>query len=245
MTQLAIISKIDQQAYPIQEGFTSFAASEPTSISSVEITADVTTVQEYAEYTIKFQPDVEIEAGAFFMIQFPLSDDNGQEVYSFDNNLNSMTTIGGLFGSRSDGVDFTTDRENLKIETKLGTQRYSTVSVATVIISKIKNPAYFETFKSFKISVFDKYKQLIAKVGTDLKFKTSPGSMTQVKVTPVSFLIDEVARLSFEFKPVHTLPADAKLRLSLTDELGVTCPNSEDISSFEYNSDQLNKPLEM
>ena len=170
MTQLAVISKVDEQAYAIQEGFTHFAAREPTSISSVEISADETTVKEYAEYTVKFQPDVEIEAGAFVMIQFPLSNDLGQEVYGFDNNLNSMTTIGGLFGSRQDGVEFSTDRENLKIETKTGTQRYSTVSVATIIVSKIKNPSYTDTFKIFKISVFDKYKQLVAKVEQGLTF---------------------------------------------------------------------------
>ena len=81
-----------------------------------------------------------------------------------------MTTIGGLFGSRQDGVEFSTDRENLKIETKVGTQRYSTVSVATIIVSKIKNPSYTDTFKSFKISVFDKYKQLVAKVEQGLTF---------------------------------------------------------------------------
>jgi len=42
--------------------------------------------------------------------------------------------------------------------------------VATIIVSKIKNPSYTDTFKSFKISVFDKYKQLVAKVEQGLTF---------------------------------------------------------------------------
>ena len=98
------------------------------------------------------------------MIQFPKKTEEDVVIYTFDNNLNSMSTIGGLFGSRSDNVQFTTDKERMSIQTKKGTRRYSTVGVATIIVSKIKNPPHEESFGSFKISIYDQYKKLIAEV---------------------------------------------------------------------------------
>jgi hypothetical protein len=68
-TTVAVESK--GKKYNIEQGQTSFTATSPTSISSVEVTASDRTVQNYAEFTLKFQPDVEIEQGAFVMVQFP------------------------------------------------------------------------------------------------------------------------------------------------------------------------------
>ena len=58
------------------------------------------------------------------MIKFPKSTD-GHMAYRFDGNLNSMTTLGGIFGGRQDNVDFASDAENLKIETKTPTSLFS------------------------------------------------------------------------------------------------------------------------
>ena len=43
LTALAVIGR-DGKVYSIQEGYTAFRATEPTTISGVEVTADVTTV---------------------------------------------------------------------------------------------------------------------------------------------------------------------------------------------------------
>ena len=91
-----------------------------------------------------------------------------------------MSTIGGLFGSRSDNVDFIIDSAAMKIETKQGTQRWSTVSSATIIISKIKNPAFVDAFGSFRIQVFDQYRKLIAVVADDLLFTTTAGTLRDI-----------------------------------------------------------------
>lgn len=56
-------------------------------------------MQEYTEYTVNFTPDVEVEAGAYVMVSFPRSTD-GHIAYRFDSTLNSMTTLGGIFGGR-------------------------------------------------------------------------------------------------------------------------------------------------
>lgn len=78
--------------------------------------ADVT-VQEYTEFTINFTPDVEVEAGAYVMVDFPSTTD-GLAAFEFDENLNSMTTIGGIFGGRTDNAAFAIDRKSRKVETK-------------------------------------------------------------------------------------------------------------------------------
>lgn len=151
------MSSRDGQTYAIEEGETAFAATQATSISSAEVIADDTLVQTYTQYTFKFQPDVEVEAGAYAMIQFPLSSD-GEQFYVFDNSLNSMSTMGSLFGARSDNVAFVVDRGSRKIETKVGTSRYSAGGVATIVLSQIKNPSYVDSFGTFKIRVFDKFR---------------------------------------------------------------------------------------
>jgi hypothetical protein len=66
-----------------------------------------------------------------------------------------MTTIGGMFGSKNDNVNFVYDSMNNKIQTKSGTLIYKEIGVATMIVSKIKNPDHTSTYGSFKISVLD------------------------------------------------------------------------------------------
>lgn len=133
-TALAARSKRDGELYSIEEGETSFTATKPTKITDVEVIADVTTVQEYTQYTFKFTPTVETEIGAYVMIQFPKLPGDEQD-YVFDNSLNSMSTFGGLFAAKSFDVAFVVDRANLKIETKFGTQQSAPSGPATVVVS--------------------------------------------------------------------------------------------------------------
>ena len=86
---VALVKDINGEVYNIQEGFTKFSASLPTTISNIQITTLDATVQEYTEFTIQFQPDVEIEKGAFVVIQFPTGTEDDKP-FIFDNNLNSM-----------------------------------------------------------------------------------------------------------------------------------------------------------
>jgi hypothetical protein len=51
------------------------------------------------------------------MIDFPSTTD-GLAAFEFDENLNSMTTIGGIFGGRTDNAAFAMDRKSRKVETK-------------------------------------------------------------------------------------------------------------------------------
>jgi len=48
-----------------------------------------------------------------------------------------MATIGGLFGSRRDGVAFSDDSTGMKIMTLDPTARYSVSSIAKLSVSKI------------------------------------------------------------------------------------------------------------
>jgi hypothetical protein len=45
----------------------------------VDITSSDTTVQEYVTFTIEFRPEVDIEAGATAMVQFPYGGDLTKE----------------------------------------------------------------------------------------------------------------------------------------------------------------------
>jgi len=151
-----------------------------------------------------------------------------------------MTSLGGLFGSRTDNVVFSTDSESNKVQTKQGTSRYSTAGMATIIVSKIKNPQFVHTFGSFKITIYDKNMKRIASATQDITFTTSPGQIRDVKVSPGSVLIDEQFRLGVSFLPLHDMPKDAKILIELSKALRVECSGSD-----EYNSKQLNSPLNM
>ena len=72
----------------------------------------------------------------------------------------------------------------MSIQTKKGTNRHSTIGVATIIVSKIKNPPHEESFGSFKISIFDQYKKLIADVSQGITFDTTPGTVRDVMLAP-------------------------------------------------------------
>lgn len=120
VTRLAQVSSRDGERYTIEQGETQFVATKPTTMSDVEVVAGDTTVQEYTEYTFRFTPNVETEAGAYVRIQFPKADGKEQD-YIFDNNLNSMSTFGGMFAAKAFDVPFVVDRTSLNIETKLGT----------------------------------------------------------------------------------------------------------------------------
>jgi len=125
-----------------------------------------------------------------------------------------MTTIGGMFGSRSDNVNFITDSVTNKIETKEGTTRWMDPGVASIIVSKIRNPDHVATTGTFKIFVYDQHKKLIATKTDGLEYdKTESGSIRDVKVTPMSLFIAETDRLSFEFVPLHDMPQDAQIKL--------------------------------
>jgi ABC-type amino acid transport substrate-binding protein len=51
-TTISTVSDLDGKTYEVQEGYTSFQATAPTSISNVEISSSDSTVQEYVTFTI-------------------------------------------------------------------------------------------------------------------------------------------------------------------------------------------------
>ena len=95
------------------------------------------------------------------MVHFPRSTD-GDSIFDFDNKLNSRTTLGGLFGGRTDDAKFVVDSSKLRIETKSPTKARAASRQATLIISKVQNPPHVGRFGSFGIYVYDKDKELIA-----------------------------------------------------------------------------------
>ena len=59
-TTISTISDLDGKTYNVEEGYSSFQATSPTSISNVEISSSDSTVQEYVTFTIEFRPDVDV-----------------------------------------------------------------------------------------------------------------------------------------------------------------------------------------
>ena len=107
------------------------------------------------------------------MVQFPSS--TSPEQFKFNSHLTSMSTIGGMFGGRQGNVQFTIDSSTMKIETSVGTRRYSPEGTSQITVSKIQNPRYMSTFPDFVITIFDKDKSLIA--------QTTSASFSQVYET--------------------------------------------------------------
>lgn len=233
---LSATSARDGKLYSIERGTISWKATTPATITAVTVTSSSTTVQEYVDYAVRFRPDVEIEAGAHALIQFPSGAQSA--VFTFDNQLNSMQTIGGMFGSRQDNVKFQIEAANLKIETKAGTRRYSQASIATINLGKIKNPAYVGSFGSFTIQVHDKNKELIAQVTSGVSYVTTSGGFVKVKLYPENPLVDALSKLHLEFAPLHAVDKSSKLIVEITDELTMGCPKD-----FAYNSALLKNPL--
>lgn len=230
-------ARAPSKLFSIESGTVSWKATKPTTIERVSVTSTDTTVQEYVAYTIQFRPTVDIEAGAYVLVQFPSG--GASSVYAFDNKLDSMSTSSGLFGSRRDGVAFNTEAANLKIETKLGTATFRVQGDATMTIKQIKNPAYVGTFGSFTIQVTDKRRELIAQVTTGVSYSTTRGGIEKVKLYPENPLVDSLSRLHLEFAPLHAVAKDSKLKIEITDELTIACPPTV----FVYNSAQFRSPL--
>ena len=124
-----------------------------------------------------------------------------------------MTTIGGMFGSRTDNDPFLLDSGYLKVLTQRPTTRYSPSALATVILSKVKNPAHTNSFGTFELIVFDENMERIANMLQDVTFTSTPGDLIGVKLVPDSLFIDETAKLAVEFVPLHELPHDAMISL--------------------------------
>jgi len=93
--------------------------------------------------------------------------------------------------SRIDNAKFIYDSVSNKIETKEGTVEWTNIGVTRITLSKIQNPDHADTYGTFKISVLDQYKKLIATRTSGLTYTTIPGSIRDVKITPYSLFIDE------------------------------------------------------
>lgn len=94
-----------------------------------------------------------------------------------------MSTIGGIFGSRSDGVGFFSDSTSMKFSTKEPTTNYAVSSIAKIIVEKIKNPAHIGTFGSFRITVYDKDMAPIADQYTDIFYTVTTGNILDVQLS--------------------------------------------------------------
>ena len=105
-TALAIVSDLDGRVYNIQQGDTLWKAYVATGLLQASISSLDTTVQEYTDFIIEFQPMIDVESGAFVMVQFPTSDDphaeyggTGDAFFYFDGLLTECSVRYGLFGS--------------------------------------------------------------------------------------------------------------------------------------------------
>ena len=111
-----------------------------------------------------------------------------------------------MFGSRTDNVAFLIDGLEMKIETKNPTTTYSTVSLATMVISKIQNPQVESIFESFEIYVYDINKEKIAEITTGISFDSVAGDIVDVVMSIEDPMIDTESKLTFEFRPLHRIP---------------------------------------
>ena len=126
----------------------------------------------------------------------------------------------------------------MKIETSVGTRRYSAISLGTMIIGKVKNPSYVDTFSSFEITVFDKDKGKIAEITQGINFTTVAGKISAVKMQPKNSYIDSKSSLEINFAPAHTSDLDSKIKIEIPTDMRIVCP-----SNFDYNSKILKNPM--
>ena len=143
-----------------------------------------------------------------------------------------------MFGARQDQVAFTQDRANMKIETKKGTLRYSAISLATMVVSKVSNPFYVDTFTSFEITVYDKDKGKIAQVTTGISYTTTYGSINSVSMLPKNSYIDTKSNLEIKFAPYHSTKLDSKIKIEIPIDMRIGCP-----TNFDYNSKILKRKM--
>ena len=108
-------------------------ARSPRSLLSPRVFSEDTTTHEYTTFSVKFTHDIPVEQGAFAMVQFPSGFLNEiEDQFNFDSQLVSMSTIGGMFGTRSLNVKFSTDFTNMRVETIVGTSKYSSSGSPTI-----------------------------------------------------------------------------------------------------------------
>ena len=91
-----------------------------------------------------------------------------------------MGTIGGIFGARKDGVNFTADSTSMRVMTLEPTERYAVVSMAKIIIEKIQNPAHIGVFGSFRITIYDESMFPIADQYTDIMYTVTTGNILDI-----------------------------------------------------------------
>ena len=151
-----------------------------------------------------------------------------------------MTTIGGLFGRRTSGVAFTLDSTNMKIETVEPTTRHAVSTIAKMSLAFIKNPVHIGTFGSFRISIYDEDKNLIADVYEDIMYTVTTGNILDVAMFIGNPAVQKTSDLKVQFAPIHDLEVDAIIYIKMSTDLTIPCP-----TEFELNSDQLVQPLDI
>jgi len=161
-----------------------------------------------------------------------------------------------MFGSRNDNAAFIIDGLDLKVETEDPTVKYSVVSQGTMTVSKVKNPWTVGSYGSFKITIYDNYKDLIATTDCDLRaggdddplcqvhdglyLETTPGDIEGVTLTIEDNMVDRETELLLWFTPRSSaLSADSLLLVELQDDLSVECPRSDYDDDYSWNSDDL------
>ena len=109
-------------------------ALRPTAITSASVSADNSTVQELATYSVTFASPLPLSAGAIVTIVFPPSD------YILDLTLLTSVQGFGIFGALTD-LPFTVDNSQMSIKIEGGIQSYRQADIqGQVVISRVQNP---------------------------------------------------------------------------------------------------------
>lgn len=99
-------------------------------------------------------------------------------------------------------------------------------------VSKIANPLHIGTFGSFRISVFDELKNLIADQYSDIMYTATSGNILGVKLSIENPSIQKTSDLRLQFAPLHALETSAIIYIEISIDLTIPCP-----TEYELNSD--------
>jgi len=94
-----------------------------------------------------------------------------------------------------------------------------------MVLSEIKNPFTVGSYGSFEIKVYDKYRELVAKVDQGVFFETTAGSIIDVEMELSDTIVTRYSPLTLRFAPLHRVHGgDSRLKIEVQRDIEISCP---------------------
>jgi len=187
------------------------SVSTPAAITTMTVSADSYTVQEYTQYTINFDIPVPLLTGCLIDIIFPPQ-------IILDSSLTSSQGS-SFFGAERDLVGFMDTAGNL-FEVTDGCPTYMRNNLpAQVTLSLIPNPFYeMTTTDVFSIYIYDESRNPICEIGFGPTFTTTPNSIIVNSVASDNTEVNALASLQFSLQPLSDCLAGGRLVMEVPSE---------------------------